>query len=77
MLYKLALNTTCGVFFVNVNGNKKALCILQRLILFVPESIWNVILTSCDAKIKNRGFPILASYEVNITFQRFLWNDQN
>ena len=29
MFYKLALNTTCG-FFVNFNGNKKDLCILQR-----------------------------------------------
>ena len=33
--------------------------------------------TSRDAKIKSRGFPILASHEVNITFQRVLWNDQN
>jgi very-short-patch-repair endonuclease len=32
---------------------------------------------SRDAKIKSRGFPILASREVNITFQRLLWNDQN
>ena len=40
-------------------------------------SLWNVILTSRDAKIKSRGFPILASHEVNITFQRVLWNDQN
>jgi hypothetical protein len=38
---------------------------------------WNVILTSRDAKIKSRGFPILASHEGNITFQRVLWNDQN
>jgi len=35
MFYKVALNTTC--FFVNLNGNKKDLCILQRLILIVPE----------------------------------------
>jgi hypothetical protein len=35
------------------------------------------ILTSRDAKIKSKGFPILASREVNITFQRLLWNDQN
>jgi len=40
-------------------------------------SVWNVILTSRDAKSKSRGFPILASREVNITFQRFLWNDLN
>jgi hypothetical protein len=25
------------VFFVNFNGNKKDLCILQRIILIVPE----------------------------------------
>jgi hypothetical protein len=36
MFYKLALNTTC-VIFVNFNGNKKDLWILQRLNLIVPE----------------------------------------
>jgi hypothetical protein len=34
-------------------------------------------INSCDAKIKSRGFLILKSREVNITFQRLLWNDQN
>ena len=38
---------------------------------------WNVILTSRDAKIKSKGFLILESREVNITFQRLLWNDGN
>jgi hypothetical protein len=33
--------------------------------------------TIYDVKIKSRGFPILESGEVNITFQRLLWNDQN
>jgi hypothetical protein len=39
ILYKLALNTACvgGFFGVNFNGNKKDLCILQRLILIIPE----------------------------------------
>jgi hypothetical protein len=32
MFYKLALNTTCGFFLVNSKGNKKDLCILQRLV---------------------------------------------
>jgi len=36
MFYKLALNTTC-VIFVNFNGNKKDLWILQRLILIVQD----------------------------------------
>ena len=36
MFYKMLLNTTC-VFFVNFNGSKKDLCILQKLILIVPE----------------------------------------
>ena len=35
MFYQLVLNTTCG--FVNINGNKKDLCILQGLIYIVPE----------------------------------------
>jgi hypothetical protein len=33
--------------------------------------------TSRDAKIKSRGFPILASREVNIMFQMLLCNNQN
>jgi hypothetical protein len=30
------------------------------MILIIPEEPWNDILTSRDAKIKCRGFPILA-----------------
>jgi hypothetical protein len=30
-----------------------------------------------EAKIKSKGFPILESREVNITFQSVLWNDRN
>jgi hypothetical protein len=41
------------------------------------RSRWNVLLTSRDAKFKSRGFQILESREVNITFQRLLLNDQN
>ena len=73
MFCELALNTTCVFFGVNFNGNKKDLCILQRLFRSFQRSLWNVILTSHDAKIKSRGFPISASCEVNITFQRLLW----
>jgi hypothetical protein len=65
MFYKLALRTTCVFFVVNFDGNKKDLCILQRYILIA----WSAILTSRDAIIKSKGFPILASREVNITFQ--------
>jgi hypothetical protein len=49
----------------------------NKTIADFQRSLWNVILTSRDAKIKSRGFPILASHEVNIMFQRVLWNDQN
>jgi hypothetical protein len=40
-------------------------------------SLWNVILTSRDAKIGKPILLISASREVNIMFQRLLWNDQN
>ena len=40
----------------------------------IPDCL---LLTSRDAKIKSRGFPILESREVNITFQRLPCNDQN
>ena len=43
----------------------------------LPEEPCNVILTSLDSKIKSRGFPILASREVDVAFQGFLWNDRN
>jgi hypothetical protein len=54
-------------FFVNCIGNKKDLCILQRLILIVPEQP-----LEHDGKIKSRDFPIFESREVNITFQGLL-----
>jgi hypothetical protein len=57
----------CWFFFYNFNGNKKDLCILQRLILIVPEEP-----LEHDGKIKSRDFPIFESREVNITFQGLL-----
>jgi hypothetical protein len=48
------------------------------LILQFPQRLsWTVILTSRDVKIGKPLLLILASREVNITFQRLLWNDQN
>ena len=61
---------SCG----NLNGSKKDLCILQRLILIVPEEPLERYINLRDAKIKSRDFPILESHEACIAFQRLLWN---
>ena len=48
------------------------------LSLQFPQRLsWTVILTSRDVKIGKPLLLILASREVNVTFQRLLWNDQN
>jgi len=44
---------------------------------FPQRLIWTIILTSRDVKVGKSLLLILASREVNITFQRHLWNDQN
>jgi hypothetical protein len=51
--------------------------ILKPLGTTKTNSINSIVLTSRDAKIKSRGFPILESREVNITFLKLLWNDQS
>ena len=44
---------------------------------FTQRLIWTAVLTSHDVKIGKPLLLILASREVNIAFQRLLWNDQN
>jgi hypothetical protein len=51
------------------------LYILMGAVIVIINII--IILTSRDAKIQSRGFLTLGSREVNMTFQRLLWNDLN
>ena len=49
----------------------------KKILIVTEEPLERYINLYINAKVKNRGFPILASLEVNITFQMLLWNDQN
>ena len=68
MTFTEAFKTTCvGYFLKIVMVTRKIYAYRTDLFRSFKRSLWNVILTSRDAKVKSRGFPNVGSREVNIT----------